>query len=106
MTMFQVALCLIVCCVGVSVIWCAILGWILIFGRRDNNLKINFDESLNVIARQRTEDECGMEVIRVVICANSIAIFYYALVADTITSVAHCCAALMGAILQIAMNPA
>jgi len=68
-------------------------------------LNINYDESLNAITR-RMVDECGERVFKVVMWANSITIFYYAVAADTITSVAHCCAVLMGAIMQVAMNSA
>ena len=90
--MFQIILCLLVGCTGISIIWCAIGGWILMdhfgcFSPRN--------------ARNRSTPSSGTElgshastsILQVhqatMLAIDLIAILYYAIVAESITTLAH-----------------
>mmetsp|Transcript_5760 Transcript_5760/g.7545 ORF Transcript_5760/g.7545 Transcript_5760/m.7545 type:complete len:117 (+) Transcript_5760:375-725(+) len=75
-TFFQIVLCLVVKCVGISIIWCAMAGWIAM----DNNIV----ESSN--SRPTTNRNHHPSVV---IFLDAIAILYYAIVEEPITTVAH-----------------
>ena len=87
---FQVILCIRVCCVGVSIIWCAILGWILML----------FLHEISGTDKN-PQAGCNNKIVRITIGADSLIVAYYGLVADAITTTAHCCAILLGAILWV-----
>jgi len=72
--LFQIVLCLEVHCVGISIIWCAIMGWILM-DRRTPRVDIPI-----VLLSSQRDIVLGMDIV--VIC-------YYALVSDSITTIAH-----------------
>jgi len=72
--LFQIVLCLEVHCVGISIIWCAIMGWILM-DRRTPRVDIPI-----VLLSSQRDILLGMDIV--VIC-------YYALVSDSITTIAH-----------------
>jgi len=74
--LFQIVLCLEVHCVGISIIWCAIMGWILM-DRRTPRVDIPI-----VLLSSQRDILLGMDIV--VIC-------YYALVSDSITTIAHIC---------------
>ena len=92
-TMLQLTLGLTLGCSGVSIIWCAMAGWIMSERRR-------------VLDGQDEAEELSPSVQRVmegglmVILLDTAAIIYYAVVAEPITTVAHFCALIMGAILS------
>jgi hypothetical protein len=80
-------------CSGISIIWCAMGGWIMSERRR-------------VLDGQDETEELPPSVQRVmkgglmVILFDTAAIIYYAVVAEPITSVAHFCALIVGAVLS------
>jgi hypothetical protein len=89
--LFQVVLCLVVRCSGVSIIWCAICGWIMCRHKRqigDSNECAQEYERINV-------HECE----KVVVLMDVLAIVYYAVSFPLITTLAHVCALVLGAIL-------
>jgi hypothetical protein len=93
MTVLQLTLGLTLGCSGISIIWCAMGGWIMSERRR-------------VLDGQDEAEELSPSVQRVmkgglmVILFDAAAIIYYAVVAEPITSVAHFCALIVGAILS------
>mmetsp|Transcript_21039 Transcript_21039/g.27278 ORF Transcript_21039/g.27278 Transcript_21039/m.27278 type:complete len:183 (+) Transcript_21039:37-585(+) len=70
---FQIVLCCLLGCSGISIVWCAILGTLL-FNRED---------------RQRP-------AVLMLILLDTVIIVYYAISAPFITTIAHICALLMG----------
>ena len=70
---FQLVLCLALRCVGVSIIWCAEMGWIL----------------------KMSGIEAGWSR-KVVLCVDGGALIFYALASEPITTVAHVAAIAMG----------
>lgn len=94
MTIFQILLCTQVCCVGVSIIWCATLGWILMLLRYTMNSKNKVFNPNNTKRRKYS-----INAAMIAIGADSLAILYYGIVAEAITTVAHVCAVLLGIVL-------
>lgn len=86
---FQIVLCLIVGCVGISIVWCAILGFLLMKCWRTR-------------ARTRTR-KCGCDVLAIGIAVGMdvISICYYAYAEPPITTVAHVLAILLGTTLEM-----
>jgi hypothetical protein len=68
--------------VGVSIIWCAILGWILMEKYVINNSRREFSYS---------NGRLNNNLVNITFGADSLAIIYYAVEAEAITSLAHCC---------------
>jgi len=82
---FQIVLCLVVGCLGISLTWCAILGWILIEWWRE----------------QTTRCTCDVLPSRgIAAVMDLIAIIYYCVVDPPITTVAHVLAILLGITLE------
>lgn len=83
---FQISLCLMVRCSGISIVWCAIVGWILFHSTPTNS-------------------ESGARVHRlkmmewIILIVNVSVIIYYAVVLPVITTVAHLLAIVMGVVL-------
>ena len=111
---FQIVLCLIVECVGISIIWCAILGWILaevtcgIGGAASSDTEpVRQAETSNTasptcIGFGNLSSRCScIAVASAILCVDLAAILYYAFTAPAITTVAHICAVLMGVILEV-----
>ena len=109
---FQIGLCLVVGCSGVSIIWCAVCGWIL-NQRRDyekncgsNNINRADNPSRNSINNIEEFGE-SLDLLRFkhieigVILMDVLTIVYYALTLPTITTVAHICAIILGIILSM-----
>eukprot|EP00804_Cyclotella_cryptica_P022168 CCRYP_011616-RA/>CCRYP_011616-RA protein AED:0.40 eAED:0.40 QI:328/1/1/1/0/0/2/314/230 len=114
-TLFQVSLCLVVCCVGVSIIWCAILGWMIMLRSITLNYTKHYtnvsettkshqqsgnESSLeelcnNQLRREDTADQVAIFVIG----ADCVVVLYYALIAEPITTFAHVCAVVLGIVL-------
>ena len=112
---FQIVLCLIVECVGISIIWCAIFGWILVevaCGRGIGGAASSDTESIRQVETSNTSPTCVgygnlssrcscIAVVSTILCVDLAAILYYAITAPAITTVAHICAILMGVILEM-----
>lgn len=113
---FQIVLCLIVECVGISIIWCAIFGWILVevaCGRGIGGAASNDTEPDRQAETSNTSPTCVgygnlssrcsciAVVASTILCVDLAAIVYYAVTAPAITTVAHICAILMGVILEV-----
>lgn len=69
--LFQISLCLIVHCAGISIVWCAVGGWILMDWKSG--------ETDIALARQQAA----------VLTIDLLAMTYYLIVADAITTLAH-----------------
>jgi hypothetical protein len=98
---YQINLCLFVGCSGISIIWCAIAGWILGEGRRRACMP-GGSESRAMEASPWNRYISLLVWERVMLAANVIVIIYYACVTEAITTVAHLCAILMGVLLSLA----
>ena len=112
---FQIVLCLIVECVGISIIWCAIFAWILVevaCGRGIGGAASSDTESIRQVETSNTSPTCVgygnlssrcscIAVVSTILCVDLAAILYYAITAPAITTVAHICAILMGVILEV-----
>eukprot|EP00525_Craspedostauros_australis_P009420 CAMPEP_0198130624 /NCGR_PEP_ID=MMETSP1442-20131203/54385_1 /TAXON_ID= /ORGANISM="Craspedostauros australis, Strain CCMP3328" /LENGTH=265 /DNA_ID=CAMNT_0043791289 /DNA_START=217 /DNA_END=1014 /DNA_ORIENTATION=- len=113
---FQVSLCLIVQCSGISIIWCAMAGWMM-SQRRQISESIQMDVTQDGVGTQDGMDtqnstDCNsdnndtettrraLSKIPLAITTNFAAIVYYAVVAAPITTVAHICALVLGAVLS------
>lgn len=80
--LYQIVLCLILGCSGISIIWCACAGWILYPAK----------------ARKASKFE------QIALVSDAAAIFYYLIVSEAITTVAHFGAILMGVLLSWGAN--
>ncbi len=88
---FQLCLCIfVVDCVGVSIIWCATFGWLLMCMNTANQSNAILDNAHNhstpTIARVVAFLDCGT-------------ILFYAITLGVITTIAHILAVLMGVLL-------
>jgi hypothetical protein len=112
---FQVTLCLILGCSGISIVWCAMGGWIMSERRRviDGSSSSSASET-NAAATTTTTTHVHestsllssrlQRLLKIgiwVIFLDTVAIVYYAIVAELITLVAHICALVLGAILSL-----
>lgn len=119
-------------CTGVSIVWCAILAWLIIMimmltkrrRRRyyidkndDNNAPIatKTTESLHLIPKQTPHASKTFVSLskqqphayaKFVIGINIIVLLYYAIIAEPITTVAHGCAIILGLVLWRISLPA
>ncbi len=90
---FQLTLCLfIVDCVGVSIIWCSMFGWLLMCMRispsssRIQSITTITTPTKSTVARTVVFLDCG-------------AIVFYAVILEIISTIAHCLAVVMGVVL-------
>ena len=83
---FQVVLCLALGCSGVSIIWCAMCGWIL-------------DDRLRRVERVEENEMVVQRMGQVVLVVDFLAIAYYGVMFPIITTVAHAAALILGAVL-------
>jgi hypothetical protein len=116
---FQIGLCLGLACSGISIVWCAMAGWMV----RDRWTR----REAMVAARERRDGSstrcnavfrplgwllwngtasnenhygyCGRLVVHLALLSDAAGIVYYAVTAEAITTVAHVCALVMGAAL-------
>ena len=79
---FQVTLCLVLGCTGISIVWCACMPWL--FLERNDSRSNNNNNTTTVI-----------------LMLDVSVILYYAVVAPLITTVAHMCAIILGLVLWI-----
>lgn len=93
---FQVGLCFIVGCSGISIIWCACLGWELHQRRR---CKVTDDDEENATSGLRTFIQKN-PISSVVFALDSVGILYYFFTTELITTIAHGCAIVLGALLS------
>jgi hypothetical protein len=90
---FQIGLCLVLHCAGISIVWCAALGWMLV-GMRQQQMQQQ--QQPHIIHRDCISyEDCWLFPL---VC-DMAGILYYAVTAEPITTVAHACAIAMGAIL-------
>ena len=93
-TCFQITLCLFLAdCSGISIIWCAMAGWSISERRR----VLLHQESNETTAETRRFIKI---MTQWVILADLAAIIYYWLTYEPITTVAHLCAIVMGAVIS------
>jgi hypothetical protein len=93
--LFQISLCLALGCSGISIIWCAMGGWTMSERRRvvdTNTMDEESPRSLKLL----------INLGQVVILVDSAVIVYYAVVEEMITTAAHICALILGAVLSLA----
>jgi hypothetical protein len=94
--LFQITLCLVLGCAGISIIWCAMGGWIMSERRRVVENNIDASSSLLSTSSQRL-----INMGKVVIFLDCVVIVYYGVVEEPITTVAHFCALVLGAMLSL-----
>ena len=107
---FQIGLCLGVACSGVSIIWCSMGGWIMserryileessTAGGEGNATAATSTDNISSSNRSMVVE--GLKYFgKFVIFCDTIVIIYYAVVSERITTVAHICALVLGAILS------
>ncbi|KAL9186468.1 hypothetical protein ACHAXT_005706 [Thalassiosira profunda] len=86
-------------CVGVSIVWCATLGWMLMTRRRCNKWASLAGRSGLVSAKRCMGGIVQSSWLMLLLGIDAIALAYYAVVAEAITTVAHGCAVILGAAL-------
>ncbi len=90
--MFQIVLCLLVQCSGISIIWCAIGGWILMdqYYTRDDGYDIgSTNGTTTTISTTRQLISCRNLHQMSILVIDLVAIVYYFIVLEPITTVAH-----------------
>lgn len=91
---FQLSLCLfVVDCVGVSIIWCSMFGWLLMCMRTFPSSSVRIQSIMTIITPTHST------VARVVALLDCVAIVFYAIVLEKISTIAHCLAIVMGVFL-------
>jgi hypothetical protein len=97
---FQVVLCLAVGCSGVSIIWCAICGWIMSRHKRltDARSAVGVEPEEEEPARLQLHTKFD-KMEKMVVLLDVAVIIYYAVTLPFISTVAHICALVLGAVL-------
>mmetsp|Transcript_8987 Transcript_8987/g.13274 ORF Transcript_8987/g.13274 Transcript_8987/m.13274 type:complete len:199 (+) Transcript_8987:203-799(+) len=88
---FQIGLCLLLGCSGVSIIWACILGWML-----NETGEFSFVHNANATASKPA-------IVVLAMILNGSAIVYYAIYFPIVTTVAHILAVLLGAAISLRM---
>ena len=99
---FQIILCLAVKCVGVSIVWCSTLGWLimlLLFMKYHPNDPPTGSSTLVEQNDLNTISRYYQTHVKLLTGVDGIVLLYYAVVAETITTVAHVCAIILGVVL-------
>jgi hypothetical protein len=115
---FQWTLCLAVECSGISIIWCAMCGWTMNERRRNLSVDDSLESSAvtNVATRSSSttsntapSSACNNlrqllldEGFKGVLFLDLVVILYYAVTMETLSTIAHICALILGATLEIA----
>jgi len=89
---FQIGLCLMVHCVGISIIWCAMGGWII-----SERKRLKATEASNLSSWRNA----NLIIERFIVVLDVGVILYYAFTSKFITTVAHVCAMVLGATLSL-----
>lgn len=96
-SVFQWVLCLVLGCSGISIIWCAMAGWIFNQDRLKSNAAAVTNASDNdpshVMMAERVQN-----MARSVLVLDLFVVLYYAVVSEAITTVAHTLAVILGAV--------
>lgn len=91
---FQLSLCLFVAdCVGVSIVWCSTFGWLFMCMQTFSSSQTRIHSVTTITAPTQST------LARAVAFLDCGAIVFYAVVSDIISSIAHCLAVVMGAVL-------
>lgn len=106
---FQIGICLMVGCSGVSIIWCALCGWIMSERRRQglnridssNTTTTNGDDNDDYVGNVMFHASRLENWEKGVVCLDVLLIVYYAMALPFITTVAHVCALILGAVLSL-----
>jgi hypothetical protein len=105
---YQINLCLLVGCSGISIIWSACAGWIFSEGRRRACILGDSESSVTEASSSSSASSPWNRHIPLLVCeqvilaADGLAIIYYGCVTEAITTIAHLCAILMGYLLSLA----
>jgi hypothetical protein len=89
LVVFQISLCLLLHCSGISIIWCGIAGWML-------TEVLSFDRWQCPRSQLRNY---SLYSLGIPLFFDVFGILFYAITAEVITSVAHVCALVLGAVL-------
>jgi hypothetical protein len=89
--LYQIVLCLILGCSGISIIWCACAGWIVWELQR-------VDQPPRGVASSFPPEPLA------VLSLDALTILYYSITAEAITTVAHFCAILLGILLSVLVS--
>jgi hypothetical protein len=102
----QIGLCLGLECSGISIVWCAMAGWMVRAIAKENGCgSATRDSPLfgwwwnDDTFNHANHGSCGKLVVHLALFSDTAGIVYYAVTAKAITTVAHVCALLMGATL-------
>lgn len=95
---FQVGLCLMLGCAGISIIWCACAGWMI---QRARNIPREQSDAMNEETSRSCEPQLQTVCPQITLVLDAAAILYYLLTTEFITTVAHICAILMGMLLYL-----
>lgn len=95
---FQIGLCLLLAeladdgvgCVGISIVWCAMAGWLW----QSTRIWPPF------FPRTAPESSVETRLHALVVTPNLLAIIHYVITEEVVTAVAHLCALVLGALLQ------
>ncbi|CAK9097470.1 Hypothetical protein SCF082_LOCUS45721 [Durusdinium trenchii] len=87
---YQVVLCLFLGCSGVSIVWCAVMGWYI----QKSRCQLASASSQTQLSPESQAVVSKAEIILLLL--NASALIYYAITSEMITSVAHGCALLLG----------
>mmetsp|Transcript_25505 Transcript_25505/g.48312 ORF Transcript_25505/g.48312 Transcript_25505/m.48312 type:complete len:188 (+) Transcript_25505:60-623(+) len=90
----QWGLCLVLGCAGISIVWCAVGGWII-------NERKHHQQAGNVAQPTETEDRSALDICEdVTLVAVLAVLIYYAIAEPPITTLAHFCALILGTLLS------
>ena len=107
---FQILLCLAVKCSGVSIVWCSTMAWLIMLMRCNNTtippVAMNQSTETSDLARNHNlrnhsqlSSISNMSFAKFVIGTDSIALLFYSITMEAITTVAHVCAIILGIVL-------
>ena len=97
---FQISLCLAVGCSGVSVIWCAMGGWIASQRLRAiGTVTVTTPANYHLLQLQNRQQPLVYFSYTVMVCDAAVVLYYFFAV-PFITTIAHICAVVMGALLS------
>jgi hypothetical protein len=102
---YQINLCLLVGCSGISIIWSACVGWIFSEGRRRACMLGGSGSNATEASSSSPPRNRHITLLvweRAILTADVLAIIYYACATEAITTIAHLCAILMGFLLSLA----
>lgn len=90
-SIFQIVLCYFLGCAGISIIWCAMCGWLI-----SERFHMKCRHTVDSLSSIWLEQCCAGVSLGIA----SSAFVYYAFAAESITTVAHVCAILLGIVIS------